>query len=93
MAEKTITIEITGDEAVIVPALDAFVKQYGWTEEIDGKPNPETKEVKARAILRQFMIEVIKAYNIKQAEKLAREQAGSQTDSALDLTVMTLEVR
>lgn len=92
MADKTVTVTITGPEEVMDPAIDSFVRQYGWTEEVDGVPTTETKEERARAILRGFMIDVIKAYNIKQAELFVRETATTQSDQALDATTMTLVI-
>lgn len=84
---KTITLEITGEDAVIDAALDAFVRQYGWTEETE-----ETQVEKARAVLRGFIMETVKAHNIKAAEDLARSAAATETEAALDTTTMTVAV-
>lgn len=87
MTDKTINLAITGDAAVIEGAMDAFVKQNGWTEESE-----QTQEEKAREVLRAFIMETVRAYNINQAQFAAREAAASQTAAALDLTTMTLTV-
>jgi hypothetical protein len=99
MADKTVTIEVTGPDVVIDGALDAFVRQHGWADSVgvDEKgqpvPNPETKELKARTVIRQFMIDSIKAWNIRQAEVAARAAAVGASESALDTTKMTLELK
>jgi len=92
MTDKTINLEITGDEAVIDAAMDSFVKQNGWTEQVNGEPNPVSKENKAREVLRAFIMQTVAAYNINQAQIAAREAAAAQTATALDLTTMTLTV-
>lgn len=87
MTDKTITITLTGPDAVITPSLDAFVRQYGWTEQAE-----ETREAKARLIIRQFIMDTVKAYNIDQARTAAATAAQSQTEQAIDLTTLTLTV-
>jgi hypothetical protein len=87
MTDKAINLAITGDEAVIDAAMDAFVKQNGWTED-----STQTKEQKAREVLRVFIMETVTAYNINAAQIAAREAAQTQTAAALDLTTMTLTV-
>jgi hypothetical protein len=85
--QKIINLQIFGEAEVIDAAMDAFVKQNGWTEESD-----ETKEDKARLVLRAFIMETVKAYNINQTQIQAREVAEAQTASALDLTTMILTI-
>lgn len=96
MADKTIEIQITGPEEVIDPSLDSFVKFHGWTEQIfDGENwvgNTETKELCARRVIRQFVIDCIKAESAKEAQQAATEQARAAVDGAIDLTTMTLQV-
>ena len=87
MTDKTINLAITGNEAVIDAAMDAFVKQNGWTPESE-----QTQEEKAREVLRSFIMETVQAYNINAAQIAAREAAAAQTLAALDLTTMTLTV-
>lgn len=87
MTDKVINLAITGNAAIIDAAMDAFVKQNGWTEESE-----QTKEQKAREVLRAFIMETVTAYNINQAQIAARESAQAQTEGALDLTTMTLTV-
>ena len=85
--DKIINLQISGVAEVIDAAMDAFVKQNGWTEESE-----ETKEKKARLILRAFIMETVSAYNINQAQIQAREAAQAQTAQALDLTTMILTI-
>jgi hypothetical protein len=87
MTNKTINLAITGNEAVIDAAMDAFVRQNGWTEESE-----QSKNEKAREVLRGFIMETVTAYNINQAQIAAREAAAAQTAAALDLTTMVLTV-
>lgn len=96
MANKTITIELTGPAEVIDPSMLAFCKQNGWQETvvIDGQEveNPETKEDKARDVIRAFIMETVKAYNINQAREQAALDAATQTEGAIGLTTLTLTV-
>ena len=84
---KSIVITITGDAAIIDPALDAFAKQHGWTLESE-----KTQEDYARDVLLRFIVETVSAYNSCQAAMAASQQAASQTQEALYNTVMTLSV-
>lgn len=93
MADKTVNLEITGNEQVIDAAMDAFVKQNGWVETLpNGNANPQTKEQKAREVLRAFIMQTVEAYNVNQAQIAAAEAARAQTGAALDLTTMVLTV-
>lgn len=87
MTNKTINLAITGVAEVIDAAMDAFVRQNGWTEESE-----QTKEEKAREVLRNFIMQTVEAYNVNQAQIAAREAAAAQTAAALDLTTMVLTV-
>jgi hypothetical protein len=87
MTDKTINLAITGVAEVIDAAMDAFVRQNGWTTESE-----QTQEEKAREVLRGFIMETVQAYNINAAQIAAREAAAAQTAAALDLTTMTLTV-
>jgi len=97
MANKTITISITGPEEVVTPSLNVFAMQYGWEAEVkdekgDMVPNPTTASDKAKGVLRGFIIDSIKAYNVGKAQDVSRKSAMDQTDTAVELTVMTLEL-
>ena len=92
MTDKIITIEISGEGAVIDAALDAFVKQNGWTEEVNGEPNPVTKMDKAEAVLKSFFGQTVTAYQVNEAARVARELAAEESAAALDLTTMTVTV-
>lgn len=96
MADKTITIELTGPAEVIDPSLVAVCKQNGWQEQVtvNGElvDNPLTKEDKARDVIRTFLMESVKAYNIEQARIAAAQAAASETAAAIDLTTLTLTV-
>ncbi len=87
MTNKTINIAITDNEAVIDAAMDAFVRQNGWTEESE-----QSKNEKAREVLRDFIMETVTAYNITQAQNAATQAAKAQTAAAFDLTTMVLTV-
>lgn len=91
--EKTISIQIVGAEQVIDSALDAFVRQHGWTDTINGEPNPVSKTDMARSVLMKFITETVSAYTSEQAAKAAREQAAVQTADALRTAAMSLELR
>lgn len=103
MADKTVRIEVVGPEEVVVPAIDAIARTYGWTEMVTDTdlesptfqqqiPNPESKEAVVRGATRAFWMEIIKAYNAEQASKAAREAALQQSEEAIMATTMTLEV-
>jgi hypothetical protein len=96
VADKTIQISIAGPEEVIDPSLDSFVGYHGWAAEVfDGENwvgNTETREQCARRVIRQFIIDCIKAQSAIEAQALAAEQARQAVDGAIDLTTMTLDV-
>lgn len=85
-------MDITGDESIIDAAINAFVRQHGWTDEVNGEPNPVTKTEAARTILLQFIMDTVTAYNTEQAAAAARIAAAEATETALYSTVMTLTV-
>lgn len=87
MADKTLTISIVGDELIIDPALDAFVRQNGWK---DG--DTQTQTDKARDVIRAFIMEQVTNYNVAQAISAAAATAAAQTNGALDMTTMTISV-
>jgi hypothetical protein len=87
MSNKIINLQISGVAEVIDAAMDAFVKQNGWSEDSE-----DTKEDRARSILRAFIMETVTAYNINQAQIQARQIAEAQTSQALDLTTMILTI-
>lgn len=93
MAQKKIVLELVGEESLIDASLDAFVRQYGWTEEsVDADNNPITKEFKAKEILRLFIVDVVTAYNVNQAKITAAEATTQATWAALggaDLSLST----
>lgn len=92
MTDKTITIEITGEETVIDAALEAFVKQNGWAEIVNGEPNTVTQMDKAEQVLKSFFGQTVTAYQTNMAADAARQLAAEQAAAALDLTTMTVTV-
>lgn len=103
MADKTVRIEVSGPEEIIVPAVEAIARTYGWTDLVRDEeqesptygqmiPNPEPQETVVRTATRTFWMEIIKAYNAEQAAKAARAAALAQSDAAIMATTMTLEV-
>lgn len=87
MADQTLNINIVAPEEVMPAALDAFCRQTGWTEE-----NTLTQLEHARLIVRHFFMSTIREYNIDQARKTAASQAAAESDAALDLATMTVEM-
>ena len=92
MEPRTSTIELTGPASVIDPALDTFARMGGWRETVDGAPNPESREERARLMVRQFIMQTVEAGNVKAAQEAARLAAQAATAQAIDATTMTLIV-
>ncbi|NDG19837.1 MAG: hypothetical protein EB117_16450, partial [Betaproteobacteria bacterium] len=84
MADKTITIQITGPSQIIDASMLAIVRNNGWIE-----GDPLTVEQKGREVVRAFLIQQAQQWNARQA-LLAAEQ---QTFEAVDATTMTLSVQ
>lgn len=93
MANKIITITITGPEEVVTSSLEAFARKYGWHEAMtDVEGEPVTKESVARTAIRQFIMDTVKSYNIEQAQAAAAAVAEAATSEAIDLTTLKLTV-
>lgn len=92
-----ITITLDGDQTIVEAGVDAFAKQNGWEETVFNEEgnevaNPVSKLEYAEGVLRAYFRETITAWNIKQAETAAREQAKAQTESSLDQTSISVSV-
>ena len=46
---------------------------YGYQEEIEGQPNPENCQQFARGIIKKYILEVVRNYEINEAIKAAAE--------------------
>ncbi|NDG03595.1 MAG: hypothetical protein EB119_10505 [Synechococcaceae bacterium WBB_34_004] len=84
MADKTITIQITGPAQIIDASMLAIVRNNGWTE-----GDPLTVDQKGREVVRAFLIQQAQQWNARQALL----QAEQQTSEAVDATTMTLSVQ
>lgn len=95
MAQKEFTLKLYGPEEIMDPAIIAFCKQNGWTEKVfvNGEEidNPTTLVMKTREVMRAFILETVKAWNISQAREQAARQASIQTETAITNGV-TLEI-
>lgn len=87
MADKTITVTMTGPEGVVTSSLDAFVRQHGWAE-----GGPLTREQFARQVLFDFILAGVRAYSVSRAQALAGEQAVRAVDAQASLTTLSLVI-
>lgn len=91
MAQKKLVLELVGEDVVIDGAVDAFVRQNGWTEESkDADGNPISKNEKARLVIRQFFLDTVTAWNVEAAKQTAANAAVQQTQTIIDLAELTL---
>lgn len=92
MTTKFIRITMSGPAEVVDASLDAFVRQYGWTDEVLGEPNPQSKEDRAREVLFAFILDTVKFYNRRMAEEAAAQVAQAAVDALVPLTSLELVV-
>lgn len=96
MATKRLVLTFEGKAETVDAAVDAFVRQYGWTPEtVDAEGNPVTQQEKARQIIRQYFLDTVTAYNVERAKELAASQAKTATEQAMvddtELTLTTMD--
>lgn len=89
MTDKTIKIELIGEQSLIDGGIAAFCLQHGYQLTVENEEGQEVQNTQpfldyARGVLSNFMRDSIKAYNIEQA-RLAAEQA------ALDAATQSLD--
>jgi len=101
MADKTLSISITGDEQIIEPALAAFCFQGGYRDDVyvlneegdsEVVPNPVTMLDFAKQRLSEFFRNEVAQYNVAQAQKQAADTAQAQTLGAMDLVTMNVTI-
>jgi hypothetical protein len=97
---KEFVLTISGPDAVIDGALDAYVRRYGWTATVPGdseeeptKPHPMTQEQYARFALRAHVMDAVTSQFVADAKSQAEAVAKAGASAAIDTTTMTLEVR
>lgn len=88
MTAKTISVSISGESGIIDGLLDAFARQSGWTETIEGDngqqvPNPTTRKDIAAAAIKGFVSESVIAFNAQRASEAAKAKAGRDTIKAM----------
>lgn len=69
MATLTLTYD-TGN-VTLATIMNAFAEEYGYQDTINGQPNPESKADFARRIVRQYIVSVIRANNLRHARAAA----------------------
>jgi hypothetical protein len=87
MADKTITITMTGPEEIVLPSLDAFVRQHGWSE---GHPLAPVQF--ARQVLREFILAGVRSFSVSQAQALAGQQAVQAVEAQASQTSIEVAV-
>lgn len=68
-------LQITVPAEIEADTIEAFAQAYGYQEEIDGKPNPETKEEFTIKMIARFPQEVYRSYMTQEAEGIKQERA------------------
>lgn len=77
-------LRVSGNEEVLTPALDMFVKHHGWNE------SEGDKIAFAETVLKGFMRQSIQAQAAKSAREAASAAASAAVGSALDMTTTVL---
>ena len=93
MADKTITLNISGDEAFVDSGLDSFVRESGWSEQsINENGDPISQIDFAKEILSEYFRSKVSKHNAKQAALTAENAARQASDAALDAIIMTASI-
>jgi hypothetical protein len=73
----TFSIEIADSDVNRV--IEALCVNYGRQEVVDNAPNPETKPVFANRMVRQFLSEHVKKYELDQLRKTLEDSLSDPT--------------
>jgi hypothetical protein len=88
MANRSLTMILTGPAELVDAGVDAVARTYGWK---DGPDETRTKEDVVREAIRRFLRETVTAFNMQAAREQAAAAAQEQTTGALDALEMTLQ--
>lgn len=89
---KQITIKLASDIGELIESgLDSFARASGYKDPVEGEESSSQLEI-AEQRLKGFFREVVAAYNANKAADEAREAAKSQSEQALDLMTLTVEI-
>jgi len=86
MATQTISFTITGTLTDLNQALDDFVYELGYQDNINGQSNPESKLDFFKRMIREYARDIIKIHRAKLAVTPARIAAMAEVDSELSFT-------
>jgi hypothetical protein len=67
------TLQLTYDTGAVPIAriVDAFATHFGYSDTIDGQPNPESKAVFARRVLGEHIAKIVREEEVRAAMKVA----------------------
>lgn len=87
---------VMGEEEDVLPGVDLFAKQYGWTPEVDDGlgnkiPNPVSSIEHSNNQIKRFYRESVLAQVRKESEILI-QQAQVQAQGLLDKIAVTTEI-
>jgi len=96
MTQRTDTISITDEGAVLDAGYEAIALSYGWTDTIKDEageetPNPQSAQDKAIAVTKGFWRDIIVSYQSQQAAEQARLAAMAATGESIGNITITLE--
>jgi hypothetical protein len=90
MTDLSIVITMSGEQSIMLRKMLAVAKQNGWTEEVNGEPNPVTAMAKAESVFRNFFEQTVSAFETNEAVNVVRLSAAEQ--SAIEMKEITLTV-
>jgi len=98
MADKTITLSISGPEEILIPTLESFAAYYGWEAQVkddqgDLIPNPVSQFEKAEQILHGFIFEAASVQEVNKVQDAARKAAVLQKESAMNQTSVAIAIK
>ena len=83
-----LVMTLEGSNEVIEQSIDAFSRQNGWTPESE-----KTQLQFSRDVLAAYLRENIVAYNAIKAAEEASKQSKLQTESILENTALSVEIK
>jgi hypothetical protein len=91
--QKTITIQIVGDGAIIDSAIASFAaaNRSRFKQPNDDQSEPSDIQVSERAI-KSYFRETVEAHNVEAARQAAAIEAVAETQAAIQTLVLTAEV-
>lgn len=95
MTDKTLTLTVTGDQAVVDDALDAFARHHGWVEQVTDSNgitinNPVSKLQQTENVLRAYIAGGVQEFRKVAAAEAALAAAEAATGAALDTIILGL---